>query len=278
MMTDRAWDSLHERLSRDGLLPATPTSPPSVTRTWLRPAGIAAMLAIVAMLGWRAMRQQDGTTHDMRVMHNEESGSTLVSMLEDGSVVYLSGETSIRYPHRFDEGRREITLRGDAFFDINSNHERPFVIDTEPATVEVSGTAFGIRNSDHQTFALTVRQGEVRVTLKKNRQTALVQAGRTARLQAGRLILTDSGAQAADDDLMQRIHFKDERLVDVAHILNRHTRPVQIEIDPELADRRLTVAFAGDDAHTMARLICLALGLRLSQSGQTIYIQPDASD
>jgi ferric-dicitrate binding protein FerR (iron transport regulator) len=278
MMTDRAWNRLHERLSSDGLLAGDGTSPPPAVRRWPRLAGIAAVLAAVAALGWwTATRQPGSAARDMRVIHNDESGSTLVSMLEDGSVVYLSGETSIRYPTRFDEDRREITLRGDAFFDIHSNRARPFVIDTEPATVEVQGTAFGIRNSHRSAFSLSVRQGEVRVTLKKNRLTALVKAGQTVWLQDGRL-LPANGLAPADDALLQRIHFKDERLADVVHILNRHTRPVRIEIDPELADLRLTVAFAGDDAHTMAHLICLALGLRHVQSEQTIYIQPDTGD
>ncbi|MDR0758097.1 MAG: FecR domain-containing protein [Tannerella sp.] len=279
MMTDRAWKRLHERLSCDGLLAGNGTYPPHVARMWLRLAGIAAVLTAIATLGWWTTRQPAGSaTRHMHVIHNDENGSTLVSMLEDGTVVYLAGETSIRYPNRFDEDRREITLRGDAFFDINSNRAHPFIVDTEPATVEVQGTAFGIRNSSNSAFSLTVQQGEVKVTLKKTRLTAFVKAGQTVWLQAGRLLSTDDGAPAGDALMQQRIHFKDERLADVAHILNRHIRPARIEIDPELADLRLTVAFAGNDAHTMAHLICLALGLRHVQSEQTIYIQPDTDN
>ncbi|MDR1331259.1 MAG: FecR domain-containing protein [Tannerella sp.] len=271
-ITDRAWDSLCERLTRDGLLATARDARPPTPRARHRMAGLAAALALLALTAWWTARHAGDAARDMRILHNDESGSTLISMLEDGSVVYLAGETSIRYPDRFDRARREISLRGDAFFDISRNPERPFFVDAGPARVEVLGTVFAIRSSDPAAFSLSVRRGEVRVTLKNSGRTVRAQAGHTVQLQAGNLTLAGNADTTALDALLRRIHFKDERLADVVHILNRHTRTVRIEVAREVADMRLTVAFADDDAETMARLICLALNLRHSQREQTIYI------
>jgi ferric-dicitrate binding protein FerR (iron transport regulator) len=274
--TDRAWKNLYEKLSREENFPAPAvhTPPSRAAHTWRRAASSAAILLIAAALGWRTMRHDAGTTPEMRVLSNEESGSTLVSTLEDGSVVYLSAETSIRYPNRFRDDKREISLRGDAFFDVDGNRSRPFLVDTETATIEVRGTAFGIRDGGKSTFVLAVRQGEVKATLKKNNRSLYVKAGHAVRLHADNLQPTDGDDAKTPDDHPRRIRFKDERLADVVRILNKYARSAQIEIAPELADMRLTVALDDDDADTIARLVCLALDLQYAQSGQTIYIRP----
>jgi ferric-dicitrate binding protein FerR (iron transport regulator) len=268
-LTDRAWDNLYGRLERDGLLAANRrASRPTASLAWRRVA-VAAVLAVAVVLAWRAMQQPAAT--DMLVLHNETNGSTLVTMLEDGSVVYLAGETSIHYPNHFDDGKREISLQGDAFFDINRRRDCPFFIDAEPVRVEVLGTAFGIRNSGRSAFSLSVERGEVRVTLKKNSQTVHVKAGNRVWLQSGSLQMAAIDTTASGNR-MQHVHFKDERLADVVHIINMNARPVQLEVAPELADRRLTVAFADDDPETMAHLICLALDLQHTQRDRTILI------
>ncbi|MDR1406413.1 MAG: FecR domain-containing protein [Tannerella sp.] len=278
-MTDRAWDTLCERLTRDSLLTsACSVARPSALPAWCLAAGIAAVLAVAAVVGWRLTPDAGNAMPQyMHVLHNEARSSTLVSMLEDGSVVYLSGETSIRYPAHFGEDRREIALQGNAFFDINRSPECPFFVDTEPVRVEVLGTAFGIQHSERSDFSLSVRRGEVRVTLKKNNRTLRVKAGHTVRLEANGLQLTEDDSTTVNAHL-HHIHFKDERLADVVHILNRHTPSLQIEVAPELSDIRLTVAFDDDDPETMVHLICLALDLRHSQHDRTVYIFPGTND
>jgi len=266
-LTDRAWDSLYGRLESDGLLTNHHTSRPALA--WRRIA-VAAVIALAAALAWRTAQQPAATT-DMLVLHNEASESTLVTMLEDGTVVYLAGETSIRYPTHFGDDKREILLRGDAFFDINRRPDCPFLIDAGQVRVEVLGTAFGIRNGNRPAFSLSVERGEVKVTLKRNNQTVHVKAGRRVSLQSGKL-QPAAADDATPDNRLQRIHFKDERLADVVHIINMNARPVRLEVAPEVADRRLTVAFDGDDPEMMAQLICLALDLHPTKRDRTIRI------
>lgn len=98
---------------------------------------------------------------------------TLVTTLEDGSVVFLAKETSIRYPEHFVSDKREVSLQGDAFFDVAKNRERPFWIDTEQVKIEVLGTAFSVKSVEDAPFRLSVQRGTVRVTLKKGIRNAM---------------------------------------------------------------------------------------------------------
>jgi ferric-dicitrate binding protein FerR (iron transport regulator) len=268
-MTDMAWDNLYERLQRDNLI--VTDSPRKSVATFRAGWIIIASIILSIPGGWWISKQMNNKATKIVVIHNDKNESTLVTTLEDGSVVYLSGETSIICPDHFDSNKREISLKGEAFFNINSNRERPFYIETIPVRVEVTGTAFSVRNTDMSSFCLSVRKGEVTVTLKKNRQIVHVHQGETVLLKSDHLHLS-TNKNNIFDSYWHKIHFKDERLADVIRIINMNTTSAQLQITPELADMRLTVSFSNNNEETMAKLICLALGLQYTSTQQTIHI------
>ena len=102
--------------------------------------------------------------------------------MEDGSIVYLADNSQLSYPEHFQREKREVSLLGNALFDVSGNKERPFLIETEQARIEVLGTSFNIKSSDKSAFELAVRRGLVKVTLKKNGEQTLVKAGQTVSL------------------------------------------------------------------------------------------------
>ncbi|MDR0843840.1 MAG: FecR domain-containing protein [Tannerella sp.] len=270
-VTDRAWEHLYQRLNRDGLLSGKEeaTAHPSFRPATFRWAVCAAVLLIGSLSGWLLIHH-DARKPAWMVVHNDRNASTLVTMLEDSSIVYLLGEASIQYPGSFGDGKREIKLKGDAFFEVSRNPGRPFLIDTKPAAIEVLGTAFDVR-SDRSSFLLSVRKGEVKVSLKKNDRAVYVKAGEAISLEAGSLRPVDAGTIPSGKHLKQ-IYFKGERLGNVVHIINTNLDTVRLEVEPGLEGRLLTAAFAEETPQTMAELICMALNLQHVQRQDTILI------
>jgi ferric-dicitrate binding protein FerR (iron transport regulator) len=191
-------------------------------------------------------------------------------MLEDGSVVYLSEQTTLAYPDRFDEHKREVVLHGEAFFEIKKQAGRPFIVNTDVANVEVTGTSFKIKSNDNTSFLLSVREGEVRVRQKGSRQTLTVAAGETVSFDSEQLQLQKSAE--VFDDCFERIHFKDEYLTDVAAIINLHSDSLQLTVDPSI-EKRITFTYPVNSklAETV-EAICRALNLRHSQQDHIIHI------
>ena len=103
--------------------------------------------------------------------------STLATTLEDGSVVLLAKETSLLYPKHFIADKREVSLQGNAFFDVAKKQGQPFWIDTEQAKIEVLGTAFSVQSDENAPFRLSVQRGIVKVTLKKRKSGVLCKSG-----------------------------------------------------------------------------------------------------
>lgn len=271
-VVDLAWRHLHNRLEEDGLLSGRNQSKRFFRQTISFKWMVAAVILLLGVLsGLYMMRSKGVLADDLLVLHNQTHASTLATMLEDGSVVYLSGQTSLHYPDRFADHRREVMLQGEAFFEISKQAERPFIIDTDVATVEVVGTSFSVKSGGHSSFLLSVRDGMVRVALKQKQQIVSVRAGETVLLDSDRLeVIKTSGDRF--DKYVRRIHFKDERLENITRIVNMHSDSLQLEVAPGLEGRSLTFTTPENDPAIIAELICLALNLEYSQQENIIYI------
>lgn len=70
-------------------------------------------------------------------------GKQFKIQLSDGTVVNLNSGTSLKYPVAFIQGEnRHVFLNGEAFFDVTSDKEHPFIVNAKSLNVEVLGTEF----------------------------------------------------------------------------------------------------------------------------------------
>jgi hypothetical protein len=92
------------------------------------------------------------------------SGKQLVH-LPDGSTVLLNDNSSLKYDQNsFNKQTREVTLFGEAFFDIKHNKEKPFIVHTGKVQTKVLGTAFNINaQNSSDNIEVTVARGKVQV-------------------------------------------------------------------------------------------------------------------
>lgn len=78
-------------------------------------------------------------------------------VLSDGSKVLLNSGTSIRYPVRFSEvGNREVTVEGEAFFEITKDSSHPFVVKANGLNIRVLGTKFNVSAYEEDPAVQTV--------------------------------------------------------------------------------------------------------------------------
>ena len=84
--------------------------------------------------------------------------------LPDGSRVWLNAASSIRYPTAFMGKTRTVTIKGEAYFEVQKNTAQPFVVQTEKMEVEVLGTHFNVNSyEDEPVTRATLVEGSVRV-------------------------------------------------------------------------------------------------------------------
>lgn len=267
--TDKAWNRLYDRLDNDHLLAKVDEGHHMRKLSpWMRYGAVAAVLIgiVCGALYWVSGFKEP--IPDLLTQENQ-SAFTLATTLEDGSVVLLAGETSLLYPEHFIADKREVSLEGNAFFDIMKKQGQPFWINTDQARIEVLGTAFSVQSGENTPFRLSVQRGTVRVSLKKGNQECYVKAGETVTVQSQKLVVQRTGEEAEDwSRFFKHIRFKDEPLANILKVMNLGTDSLQIQVDsPALAERKLTVEFSDESPEMVANLIASALNLKCVRQG-----------
>jgi ferric-dicitrate binding protein FerR (iron transport regulator) len=134
-------------------------------RSWVRIA-VAATVVIVAgiiifnLLPSRSGKQPVASTN--KPATNKDLNRYIT--LSDGSKVLLHAGSQLVYPPAFNGPNREVTLTGEAYFDVAHNAAQPFIIHSGNIKTTVLGTAFNIKAwPTEKEVTVTVTRGKVRV-------------------------------------------------------------------------------------------------------------------
>lgn len=88
--------------------------------------------------------------------------------LPDGSTGHLNGGSTIKFPTQFTGKIRRVELIGQAYFNVVSNHKRPFIVSTETIDIKATGTSFDVMAyPDEAITEVTLLNGKVEVFRKK---------------------------------------------------------------------------------------------------------------
>ncbi|WP_143310927.1 FecR family protein [Chitinophaga vietnamensis] len=133
-------------------------------RRYLVAAGISGAMLLAGWWAWKP-----GGKHRPAALSevSTRNGSRTSIQLPDGSRVWLNAGSKLTYDKDFGSSSREVSLSGEAFFDVAKNAELPFIIHTAAMDVRVLGTRFNIRSypGDKNTEAALI-QGSIEASPK----------------------------------------------------------------------------------------------------------------
>ncbi len=135
-----------------------------IGRRLLAVAAAAALLAAV-WAGWQLIHP---TAPALQQLSSAPGGKSRV-VLPDGSIVWLNSNTQLYYEkNSFGRQHREITLTGEAFFDIAKSEGIPFIIHAGKVNIRVLGTVFNVKAyaGDSAVFTTLVR-GKIAVSFRE---------------------------------------------------------------------------------------------------------------
>lgn len=134
-------------------------------------ARIAAMLIFAFMLGGLAtyfgFKKAINLSSIVQNSVNEISaplGSKTKLVLSDGTKVWLNAGSKLRYSQTYNTNHREVYLEGEAFFKVQTNPEKPFIVKTSEMSVKAFGTTFNVKAyPDEATITTTLVEGIVKI-------------------------------------------------------------------------------------------------------------------
>lgn len=135
-------------------------------------AAVAA--AVLVALFWYYPFQDTARPKEQAVLQynfteTSKPGERKSFQLPDGSKVMLNAGSDIRISKEFNDATREITLSGEAFFDVVHNPQKPFIIHTDHMDVKVLGTVFNVKAYPSDKMSETsLLKGSVEITLRSD--------------------------------------------------------------------------------------------------------------
>ena len=92
-------------------------------------------------------------------------GGEYKMVLSDGTRIFLNSGSEIVFPTLFSGDKREIILKGEAFFDVSPDPDKPFIVTTPEMTAVVLGTSFNLKcYGEITTQTATLESGKLLVT------------------------------------------------------------------------------------------------------------------
>lgn len=239
-------------------------------RTWLYAASLAGILLIAGWLGKSFFQKKDTQ------VYATDNGQRRTVILPDGSRVTLNVNSVITFDS--DENSREISMRGEAFFDITRNPEKPLYVRTAGIEIKVLGTAFNVKSYlDDDEVKTTLIRGKVTV---KTMSAPTVPAhevelmpNEEAVFQKGSAALHKKSVVNEKDAYWHKgtLVFEDEPLHLIAAELEKWYQ-VRISIEERSRNCRFSMNIEQETLHEVLQLLEATNNAKISRNGNEIRI------
>jgi hypothetical protein len=250
--------------------------------------GIAAIFLVVFLvknnpsegLNFKSLRLEEGM---------EMKNMTLIDQkiqLKDGSMVILKPQSCIVYGRDFNLKKRDIFLKGQAFFQVKRNVSKPFIVHSGDLNSEVLGTSFWVKsNAKNNQIEVSVTSGKVSVysnkvsnnnnlngvILTRNQKVVFDVATRTI----NPTIVNNPIPNLASDFSKNQLIFQATPLQTVLLTMSKHYGVEIISTNPKSNDCLITADLNGLALFTQLDLICKSIGATYEKRGTVIFIKGD---
>ncbi|HEX2629413.1 MAG TPA: FecR domain-containing protein [Chitinophagaceae bacterium] len=275
--TNKAWNKVNSVLQSTSNNQSSQPARIVKFPLWKR-AVAAASILILATVAWLLFDN----------MRNKKENSIVADtllkevVLEDGSHVWLRQGSSLNDLRNFSRNNRELSFKGEAFFDIAKDPAHPFIINSgkagrysdHDAAVKVLGTSFTVTNNENG-ISVVVKTGRVSLeSLKNSNEKVLLEPGEKGVFENGqvsKLVNDDVNYNSWQTDTLR---FNNTRLINVALAISRHYR-IDLRIrksdEETLGPLLLSAQFAKEKVDTVFKVIETVLPVNIVKRGEGVY-------
>lgn len=250
----------------------------SSRRPWAIAAQRVAVLALALIGGAglarlllnRSPQALDGAVQIARTA----PGQRATLRLPDGTRVVLGVASTLRYPRAFARGARQVSLEGEAYFEVVHDKERPFAVGAGDLLATDLGTEFTVRSYPEDPGArIVVRQGRVAIRAAAGSVEQVVAPGQLGRLGRDRRPMVEPADTAAWFAWIQGRLMLDA--VPLREALPQLSRWFDLEFrlaDSALGDVRLSATLRTEPTADVLNNLAASLGLKLRRSGRIVTL------
>lgn len=203
--------------------------------------------------------------------------NTLIeSSLPDGSIISLNTQSTLEYPKKFNKHSRKVELKGEAFFKVAHNPEKPFVIETGKLKIEVVGTEFNVNaKKPNGDIEVIVASGIVRVyTMADKSDSVMLYAGDEAVFDNKQKEIQKK--QNNDVNYLawktKKLVFEDISLQDIVRTLNKTYNANIVIKSSSIKKCKLSNNFDNQSLESVLNVLKATLDLKIKKQGTAFLI------
>jgi transmembrane sensor len=202
-----------------------------------RLVGIAASLLLFCFFGWLYVNSaKNAAGNTIQTLQSAQNAGGRLT-LPDGTQVFMAPNSKITYTNLFNTEKRELTLTGEAFFDVKHDEHKPFIIRTNnQLSVTVMGTSFNVYARPKANTEVKVATGLVGITA--NNKSHYLKAGQQLiyQLNSSQITIKQVNSQEASSLQNESLFFNDNNADEIAEKLQRWYN-ITIEVKPSARKR-----------------------------------------
>lgn len=272
---DNAWNKVKERINKS-------TGAVAATKSRLHPGRIIrfALPAVAAMLlmavGIFSLIKR---TPEM-INYTTKDKITASQLLPDGSHFSLNAHSFITYPEKFNHKTREVSLTGEAFFEVSHNPERPFIVHAQGMDIKVTGTSFNVKTmNDGEFVVVSVNTGNVVVYPSGSGENEALHTALSAGEKATYNNQNRSIVKGINDDLNLLswktgiLIFRESRLTDVFKSLEKKYNVTFVVNNPDVYNQRLTARFENESLVDVMESLSLIFSIKYEIKDKQVVLK-----
>ena len=208
-------------------------------------------------------------------------GSKALTILPDGTVVWLNAGSKIKYKIPAGKPVREVTLEGEAYFNVSKDPEHPFTVNAAEMIIKAYGTEFNVKAyPEENVVSATLVKGSVSVEIedKPSNKTMLKPNDQAIYYkptpERSENFLVSKGINPALYTLWinDRLQIKGETLEDLAVMLERKYDVTIHFDDTSLRDLRFTGIIENETIEQILELIKISSNVDYRIDGREIWL------
>ena len=221
---------------------------------------VAAILFIPLLLTLGYMYSATDKEENEQVVYNEvfaDSFTRSAVILPDGSKIWLNSKSSLIYPLKFKDSRREVELKGEGYFEVHADKNSPFIVTCNSQKIVATGTKFSVQAYNQENMIVSLGEGVVTVKRPDDSNLAQLKPNQTLKynsIQDASVVITE--------DVYKRYAWKDAKIVfrndPLDEVMERLSRIYNVRIiisDPEIKKYTLRATFEDETINDILFLI-----------------------
>jgi len=269
---DKAWNKVLSRINESGKTDIkVPAKIVSLRTNLMKIAAVAIVILGLGMAGLYIT--QKGILSKKISVTTDINQKNLEVTLPDRSVVILNRETIFSYRANFGKRDRNVSLSGEAFFNIEPDRDNPFIINAGKAKVKVVGTSFNVITSNPDSAVeVFVKSGQVMLSDNAGNKTLLLDPGYVGKIDSkisDKSINNDPNYLAWNTGML----IYDGQTLDI--VFRDLKRVYNLDIvadDPSILDEIWTAPINNQAQETIIRLICYSFNLGYKKDGNVYHL------